>query len=127
MLPSSGTPVGVLLRDLFIFQVKLVLDGVKDAVVIPISVVAVVLDLFMGGPRRGKIFYGVMEAGERFDRWLNLHGAARRAALNRDGLFGESRAGDDTFLGEFEEMMRRPTKVYEGHAPAPRPGLPRSR
>jgi hypothetical protein len=123
----EGTPVGVLLRDLVIFQVKLVLDGLKDAAVIPLSVVAVVLDLFVGGPRRGRIFYGVMRAGERFDRWLNLHGAARGAARNPDGLFGESRAGDDTLLGEIEEMVRGPERVHHAGPAATRPAVPPAR
>jgi hypothetical protein len=120
----EGTPVGVLFRDLFIFQIKLVLDGFKDAAVIPLSVVAVAIDLFVGGGRRGRVFYSLMHAGERFDRWLNLHGAARRAMYNRDGLFGESRAGDDTFLGELEHAVRGPEGVHHAGPVPARPGLP---
>jgi hypothetical protein len=114
----QGTPLSVLFRDLFIFQFKLVLDGFKDAAVIPLSVVAVVIDLFVGGPRRGRVFYGLMRAGERFDRWLNLHGAARAAARNPDGLFGESRAGDDTLLGEIEALVRGPEQVRADRQPS---------
>jgi hypothetical protein len=37
---------------------------------------------------------------------MNLYGAARGAEENEDGLFGTSRAGDDTMLGKLEELVR---------------------
>ena len=39
---------------------------------------------------------------ERFDLWLNLHGAALRAESDEDGLFGVSEAGSNTLLGKLE-------------------------
>ena len=101
------TPHGVLIRDLLIFQLKLVLDGLKGAVVLPISTVVVVLELLFGGRTRGRTFYALMAACESFDRWLNLHGAARRAGLHREGLFGGSEPGDGTMVGEIEGLVQR--------------------
>jgi len=49
------------------------------------------------------------------------HSTGERSAHNPDGLFGESRAGDDTFLGEMEELVRR------GPEPVVATGLPRRR
>ena len=48
-----------------------------------------------------------MAACESFDQWLNLHGAAKSAAIGREGLFGGSEPGDGTMVGELEELMRR--------------------
>jgi hypothetical protein len=96
----------VLLRDLAIFQVKLVLDGAKDIVLSPVSFAAAVFDILMPGRRPGHRFYGVMAIGERFDRWLNLFGAASTAAADTDGLFGASRAGSPTMLGRLEAAVR---------------------
>jgi hypothetical protein len=104
--PSTGTPRGVLIRDFLIFQLKLVLDGIKDAVLLPISTVVVLLELLFAGKQRGRTFYALMRAGESFDRWLNLHGALRRAAAHRDGLFAGSEPGDGTLLGEIEGLAR---------------------
>ena len=101
------TPRGVLIRDLLIFQLKLVLDGIKDAVVLPVSTVVVVLELLVGGRRRGGTFYALMGACESFDRWLNLHGAAHRASRSREGLFGGSEPGDGTMVGEIEGLVQR--------------------
>jgi len=95
----------VLLRDFFIFQLKLWLDGFKDLVMIQLSVVAVVVDLFFGGTRK-RLFYKVIKLGERIDLWLNLHGALSRGEGTEDGLFGGSRAGTKTMLGELEQRIR---------------------
>jgi len=95
----------VLIRDFFIFQLKLWLDGFKDLLMIQLSIVAVVLDLFFGGRRR-RLFYKVIRLGERIDLWLNLHGALSRAEETGDGLFGGSRAGSKTMLGQLEQAVR---------------------
>ena len=108
-MPPINTPDNrVLVRDFLIFQLKTWLDGFKDAVMIPLSIIALVLDLLSGGVRRGRIFYALLGVAERFDRWLNLYSVSQAAGQNRDGLFGASRAGDATLVGELEQMMRGP-------------------
>ena len=95
----------VVVRDFAIFQVKLVLDGFKDGLLMGLSIGALVLDLFRGG-RRKRLFYRVMDLGERIDLWLNLHGAAARAEETEDGLFGASKAGSPSMLGRLEQTVR---------------------
>lgn len=95
----------VLIRDLIIFQIKLLLDGAKDLLLSPLSVGAAALDILFPGSRPGHRFYAVMSVGERFDRWLNLFGAAERATATTDGLFGRSRAGSSSLVGRLEAMV----------------------
>ena len=95
----------VLLRDFVIFQLKLWLDGFKDLLLIQLSVVALVFDLLFGGNRK-RLFYKVIRMGERFDLWLNLHGALSKDGDAGDGLFGASRAGSPTLLGQIEQAVR---------------------
>ncbi len=95
----------VLLRDFLIFWAKLWLDGFKDLILIQLSIVAVVVDLFFGGTRK-RLFYRVMQFGERIDLWLNLHGALSKGDGTGDGLFGASRAGANTMLGKLEQAVR---------------------
>jgi hypothetical protein len=105
---QEGTPPRVLIRDFLIFQFKTALDGLKDAIVIPFATLVVVLDLVFGRREtRGRAFYSLMSACESFDRWLNLHGAARNASGNREGLFATSEPGDGTLVGDIEGVMRR--------------------
>jgi len=95
---------GVLIRDFLIFWLKLWLDSFKDFVLIQLSIVAVVIDLLMG--RRTRLFYAVMRLGERFDLWLNLHGALADGEASGDGLFGGSKAGSKTLVGQLEQVFR---------------------
>jgi hypothetical protein len=103
---------GVLIRDLLIFQLKLVLDGAKGVLVFQLSIGAAVIDFILGRPA---LFYRVLRFSERFDLWLNLYSAAEGAAEGAnegtaegaDGLFGASRAGSDSLLGKLEELVKQ--------------------
>ena len=103
----------VLVRDLAIFQVKLVLDGMKDLVLMPVTIGAAAVDIIFPGARPGHRFYAIMSLGERFDRWLNLFSASERADASQDGLFGLGGAGRggravrSSLLGGLEEIMTR--------------------
>lgn len=106
-MPSGEVPTrGVLMRDLFLFQIKLFLDSLKDFVLLQASAYAAIVDLLFIRRTRGRCFYTVLRWSERADLWLNLYGAASGAQGDRDGLFGTSRAGEPTFLGRLEELVR---------------------
>ncbi len=96
----------VSIRDFAIFQLKLLIDGLKDGTVFTLSLVAFGIDLVFRRHGRRRFFYKVMRVSEKFDLWLNLHGAAEGADENPDGLFGTSTAGTDTLLGQIELMVR---------------------
>ncbi len=96
----------VSIRDFGIFQLKLAIDGLKDAAVFAMSFVAFTVDLVFKRHGRRRFFYKMMRVSERLDLWLNLHGATEGADENPDGLFGTSAAGSDTLLGQVEQMVR---------------------
>lgn len=98
---------GVLVRDLFLFQIKLFLDSFKDLALLQASFWAALVDLAFIRHTRGRCFYAVLRMSERVDLWLNLYGASQGAGRDRDGLFGTSQAGEDTFLGKLEELVRQ--------------------
>jgi len=79
-----------------------------DAVVFGLSIGAMVLDFISGRGRRPRLFYSVVRAHERFDTWLNLHGAGERhqEADAEDGLFGGSDAGSDALIGQIEQLVK---------------------
>jgi hypothetical protein len=102
----------IILRDLLLFQMKLWLDGLKDVVLSPISMIAAVLDLLRGSDRTS-LFYRTLQVGEGFDRWLNLYGAAQRAPERASGLVGDD--GDEVtrpleVWGRRRDTARRPSK-----------------
>ena len=105
-------PKTVLVRDAGIFMLKLWLDGLKDITLTACAVGALAIDVFLRRRAEDYLFYKVVRAGERFDLWLNLYGAAEEGAQSKEGLFAASHAGDKSFLGKLEEITggERPRK-----------------
>lgn len=106
--PMTVASRGVTLRDFLIFQLKLGLDGLKDFVAIWLSTGAIILDVIAGRGKRPRLFYSVVRGSERFDRWLNLYSVVERmeGGDDGDGFFGASMAGDDTLIGQIEQLVR---------------------
>lgn len=71
---QSGPGVGrfELARDAVVFQVKLAVDGFRDLLLIPVSLIAAAIS-FLGG---GREFYDVVRFGKRTERWIDLFSAA---------------------------------------------------
>jgi len=106
--PMMVTSRSVTLRDFAIFQMKLVLDGTKDFAAVWLSTGAILLDFIAGRGSRPRLFYSVVRASERFDKWLNLHSVVEKMdeSGTDDGLFGASDAGDDSLIGQIEQLVR---------------------
>ena len=102
------TSRNVTLRDFVIFQSKLALDGLKDLVAFNLSIVAIILDFISGRGKRPRLFYSIVRASERFDRWLNLHSVVLRMDErgSDEGLFGGANEDDDSIVGEIERMIK---------------------
>ncbi|MDP9348944.1 MAG: hypothetical protein M3P24_07375 [Gemmatimonadota bacterium] len=117
MVRGAEPTRGVLVRDLFLFQIKLFLDSLKDLALLQASFWAALVDLVFIRHTHGRCFYAVLRASERVDLWLNLYGASKEAGRDSDGLFGTSRAGEDTFLGKLEELVRQREAVHRAAPP----------
>ena len=61
------------LRDVAVFQFKLVLDNLRDFALVPISLIAAVVDLVLKGEREGERFYKVLEWGLHSERIIDLY------------------------------------------------------
>ena len=70
-----------LARDLGVFELKLALDGLKDIILAPLALAAVVADMVMPAESRGVFLRAVIGIGEGFERWLNLYGLKRREGV----------------------------------------------
>jgi hypothetical protein len=97
-------------RDVIVFQAKLLVDGLRDLLLSPISIFAALIDLLVPGDDGGKRFYGVVRFGRRTERWINLFGAADRLGPEA------APQGVDVLLGELESMMRDPARRDEAKA-----------
>ena len=63
-----------LFREAAILQLKLLADGFRDALLIPLSLAAAVVGLIRGGPDCDREFRRVLKLGRRSERWINLFG-----------------------------------------------------
>lgn len=63
-----------LFRDASVLQLKLLADGFRDAMLIPISIVAAIVGLVRGGENCDEEFRRVIKLGRRSERWINLFG-----------------------------------------------------
>jgi hypothetical protein len=100
------------LRDVIVFQAKLLVDGLRDLLLSPLSVFAALVDLLVPGDDGGKRFYAVVRFGRRTERWINLFGAADRHAPDI------TPKGVDVLLEELEGLMRDPQRREEAKARA---------
>ncbi|MDJ0904613.1 MAG: hypothetical protein QNI96_01235 [Woeseiaceae bacterium] len=73
-------PTWTLIRDAAVLQVKLIVDGLRDLLLVPASLVAAIISLVKttdGQP--GDEFYRLVSVGKQSERWINLFGALRNA------------------------------------------------
>ena len=66
-------------RDVLVFQGKLLMDGLRDLTLFPISIFAALVDVIKGGDRPGRHFYDVVHFGRQTEIWIHLFEAADRA------------------------------------------------
>lgn len=74
MAAEPGNPRTQLIRKATILQLKLLVDGARDALLIPVSILAAALGLIRGGPDADREFQRVLKLGRRSERWINLFG-----------------------------------------------------
>jgi hypothetical protein len=63
------------LRDVMVFQLKLFLDNVRDFALVPISLVAALIDLVYKGEREGTLFYKVLRWGAHSEEVIDVYSA----------------------------------------------------
>jgi hypothetical protein len=73
---SETTPSkrGELVRQSVVFQLKLVTDGIRDLVLVPISFIATIIGLIRGGEEPEREYKQILELGRQSERWINLFG-----------------------------------------------------
>jgi len=57
-----------------VLQLKLLADGIRDAILIPVSLLATLIGLVEGGEKCDEKFRRVVKLGRRSERWINLFG-----------------------------------------------------
>jgi hypothetical protein len=121
----DGTPRNPrtdLIRAASILQLKLLADGLRDALLIPLSLIAALIGLARGGPDCDREFHRVVKLGRRSERWINLFG--HQKPLGRPHLAGSM----DSIIEQVEstvlDQYRRGRKAGDAETPAqPKDGV----
>lgn len=95
-----------LFRDVAVLQGKLVLDNIKDLVLVPISIGAAAISLFNRDGDTGRQFYHVLHAARRMEDWLDKYGDADRIPAPH---FAQGQEGEsiDTLIDRVEDLVKR--------------------
>ena len=102
---SASSSRWQLIRDLAVFQLKLGLDALRDLVLSPISLVAGIVDLVIGGEQAGKHFYSVLGAGRRTEAWINLFGEVDGVEPRGEAEGGAEGASVDAIVERMERLL----------------------
>lgn len=91
-----------LLRDVLVLQVKLVVDGLRDLILVPVSLVVGIVSLLAArrDDKSGNEFYELLRIGRRTERWIDLFGAAER-------VYGPQVAGERFPAESIDEIVQR--------------------
>jgi hypothetical protein len=65
---------GELIRKTVVFQLKLMADGFRDLVLLPVSLIATIIGLLRGGDEPDREFQQVIQVGRDSEQWINLFG-----------------------------------------------------
>jgi len=99
-----------LMREVAVLQLKLVADGFRDAVLIPVSLLAGLMGMVRGGDEIDREYRRVLKLGRRSERWINLFGQQR--PLGKSHPAGSL----DTVLEQVESVVME--QYRKGRTPA---------
>ncbi len=125
-----------LLRDMLVFQLKLFIDGLRDVILLPISLVAGVGGLLLQRDDPGRWFNKVLVWGRQSEAWINLFGRRRFAGrgkgnldklvaqvesrvveqYQRGGVTAQAKQVIDKTLDALNESLQDSVSTSDGHA-----------
>lgn len=105
MTETNTTKRGQLFRNAAVFQLKLMADGFRDLVLLPVSLIATLIGLLRGGDEPEREFNRVLDLGRDTEKWINLFGQPKET----DNAHAISSI--DTLVTRVEETLKQHYKV----------------
>jgi hypothetical protein len=108
-LPEKNTHASerwTLVRDIGVLQAKLIVDGLRDLILVPASLIVGIVSLVSGADGRpGHQFYHLLGIGKQSERWINLFGALRNAPPDIEHVEPFPDADMDDIVGRLETFV----------------------
>lgn len=105
MSETNTSKRGKLVRNTLVFQLKLMADGFRDLLLLPISLLASLIGLLRGGENPDREFKEVLELGKQSEQWIDLFG---NHALPENG---HAVASMDALFSKVEETLKQQHKI----------------
>ncbi len=96
----------VMIRDIAVFQFKLIVDGLRDFLLVPASLIVGLVSVAKtkdGVP--GREFYRLVAAGKQSEHWINLFGALKNAPPDVAEEFNFGTADIDEIVSKVETFV----------------------
>ena len=96
----------MLVRDVVVFQFKLIVDGLRDFFLVPVAFFAGLLSFVNakdGVP--GPHFYNLLQLGKQSEEWIDLFGAMRNAPPEFRGRVNFPEENMDQLLNRLETFV----------------------
>jgi hypothetical protein len=103
---DSAAERWTLIRDVGVLQFKLLIDGLRDLALVPLSLVAGLVSLLQSKDGRpGPQFYHLLAWGKQSEGWINLFGAVENSPekIEQPRPFGEKDIDD--IVGRLETFV----------------------
>ena len=95
-----------LLRDLGVLQVKLLVDGLRDLILVPASLVAGIISIVQSvDGKPGSQFYRLLAWGKESEIWINLFGAVSNSPEEIQQPSGFGTQDIDDIVGRLETFV----------------------
>jgi hypothetical protein len=95
-----------LIRDVAVLQVKLIVDGLRDLILVPLSLIAGIVSLASGEKGvPGTQFYRLLGVGKQSELWINLFGAMRNAPPDLEHPMPFPDSDMDEIVGKIEAFV----------------------
>jgi hypothetical protein len=101
MSPPQTGQLRALLRDVLVFQFKLMVDALRDLVMSPVAMAAALLDVLLSPRQSPRLFLATLRFGRRTEAWIDLWSSR----FERDGPDAQR---IDALLQTIEQTVRDP-------------------
>lgn len=105
MSETTTSKRGELFRNTLVFQLKLMADGFRDLLLLPISLIASLIGLLRGGEEPEREFNEVIKLGRQSEQWIDLFG--NHASPDN----ANSVASMDALFSKVEDTLKQQHKV----------------
>lgn len=104
--PDPKVERWTLIRDIGVLQVKLLVDGLRDLLLVPASLVAGIISLATTKDgRAGLQFYQLLAWGRESELWINLFGALKNSPETIEAPRTPGNRDIDDIVGRLESFV----------------------